>query len=80
MDMLLSFMKNQDNRIKLSYYKETEISNSFCGDEHGCVNQKFHGYYLPKDYIIKDSDNLSEMDIYEVYNNNVDKPLQNDPF
>ncbi|WP_146106116.1 TIGR02594 family protein [Apibacter adventoris] len=57
---------NQGDRIKLSSYNHNGITGSFnCMNECGQVNQKFLGFYIPKDYEIKESDYLTDDDIYD---------------
>ncbi len=55
---------NQGNRLKFSTYKDRGITSTFyLSSVNEKVNQKFNGFYIPKDYTIKESDYLTEKDI-----------------
>lgn len=54
---------NQSNQLKKSIYRRNGSSSPFTVGGVQVV-QKFSGFYLPKDYVVKESDYLTEKDIY----------------
>lgn len=54
---------NQGDQLKKSTYRRSGPSSSFTVGGVQVV-QKFSGFYLPKDYVLKESDYLTEKDIY----------------
>ena len=54
---------NQGDQLKKSTYRRSGSSSPFTVGGVQVV-QKFSGFYLPRDYVVKESDYLTEKDIY----------------